>query len=173
VSKSPREIRAVWWTNLDRQTGSTLRSTPSQNLSAVLCAHAFTESMFAFFLEIRWLLIRKRHTIHSFTKKIRERAHYRDEGIPCQTGISRPIEVTTTDSEYRSNQRRIVEAHQLIDNFFAIEALLWIFLKKRTRLPQVYALYTADIVVSPYNDSAVDMRPGLFFMASSLRGLIL
>ena len=55
---SVRRRKAV----LDRQTRAALGSAAGQDLPAVLCAHAFSESVFALLFEVRWLLKRKRHT---------------------------------------------------------------------------------------------------------------
>ena len=55
---SVRRRKAV----LDRQTRSALGSAAGQDLPAVFCAHAFSESVFALLFEVRWLLKRKRHT---------------------------------------------------------------------------------------------------------------
>jgi hypothetical protein len=55
---SVRRRKAV----LDRQTRAALSSAAGQDLPAVFCAHAFSESVFALLFEVRWLLERKRHT---------------------------------------------------------------------------------------------------------------
>jgi hypothetical protein len=56
------ELRAASKAVLDRQTRAALGPAASQDLPAVLCAHAFSESVFALFFEVRRLLKRKRHT---------------------------------------------------------------------------------------------------------------
>ena len=55
---SVRRRKAV----LDRQTRAALGSAAGQDLPAVFCAHAFSESVFALLFEVRRLLKRKRHT---------------------------------------------------------------------------------------------------------------
>lgn len=57
---------------LDRQTSAALGSAAGQDFPPVLCAHAFAETVFSLFLEVRRLLKRKRHTCHPFEQNSSE-----------------------------------------------------------------------------------------------------
>lgn len=75
--------------NLNGQAGSPLRATTSQDLPAVLRAHPLTESMLTLFLEVRWLLRCKRHTITPCLKKLTdERGIIGAEVHPVKLAVS-------------------------------------------------------------------------------------
>jgi len=69
------------------QAGPPLRTATSQDLSAVLCAHPLTKSMFTFLLEVRWLLKCKRHTITPGLKDSRITGYYRDGLATLSNGV--------------------------------------------------------------------------------------
>ena len=72
------------------QASSPLGATTSQDFPAILRAHPFTESMLAFFLEVRWLLRCKRHASAPCLRYPQmTTGHYRGGLIPCQTACAR------------------------------------------------------------------------------------
>lgn len=73
------------WLDLYSQAGPPLRTTTSQDLSAIFRAHPLTKSMLAFLLEVRWLLKCKGHKITPGLIDSRITGHYRDGLAACQT----------------------------------------------------------------------------------------
>jgi hypothetical protein len=115
---------------LDRQTRAALGSAAGQNFPAVFCAHAFAEAVFSLLLEVRRLLKRKRHTGHPFEQNSTERRI-----IGARLRPVKPARAARSEIDFLPLDKGIsLAAFEMVVH---IEALLWTFSQKWTRLPQI------------------------------------
>ena len=88
--------------NLNGQAGSPLRATTSQYLPAILRTHSLTESMFTFFLEVRWLLRCERHAITPYLRTLtNEWGIIRTRRYPVKLRTMHPGTVTLSEGIMR------------------------------------------------------------------------